>query len=112
MYGSLDRMIEAGLSGVEFYAMNTDMQVLSVSQAPTKLHLGEESTRGLGAGGRPGDGLLPGDHLRRDVVMERRPGMADAVLGAEGREGLGRIQNVHGSVNAPQRVSNFDRPLA
>src|SRR5207237_9230373 len=50
---AVNRMIEAGLGGVDFFAMNTDRQVLGVSLAPTKLPLGENLTRGLGAGGNP-----------------------------------------------------------
>ena len=50
---AVNRMIEAGLSGVDFLAMNTDRQVLGISLAPHKLPLGENLTRGLGAGGNP-----------------------------------------------------------
>ena len=50
---AVDRMIELGLSGVDFIAANTDAQVLRSSQAPQKLQLGPELTRGLGAGGNP-----------------------------------------------------------
>ncbi len=64
---AVNRMIEAGLTGVEFYAMNTDIQVLQVSKAPTKLHLGEESTRGLGAGGNPEIGRLAAEESKREI---------------------------------------------
>ena len=50
---SVNRMIEAGLSGVEFIAANTDLQALSLCQAPIKLQIGPELTRGLGAGANP-----------------------------------------------------------
>ncbi len=50
---SVNRMIEAGLSGVEFIAGNTDAQALGNSKAPTRLQLGLELTRGLGAGANP-----------------------------------------------------------
>ena len=50
---AIDRMIELGLSGVEFIAANTDAQVLSSSLAPQKVQLGPILTRGLGAGGNP-----------------------------------------------------------
>lgn len=49
-------MIQEGLRGVEFIAMNTDAQALNLSQAPTKLRLGDELTKGLGAGGDPNSG--------------------------------------------------------
>ena len=64
---AVNRMIDAGLSGVEFYAMNTDIQVLRVSRAQTKLHLGEESTRGLGAGGNPEIGRLAAEESKREI---------------------------------------------
>ena len=50
---SVNRMIEAGVSGVEFIAMNTDAQVLEPCAAPQKLQLGSNLTKGLGVGGDP-----------------------------------------------------------
>lgn len=48
-----NRMIEAGIQGVEFIAVNTDAQALTLSKAPTRVRLGDKLTRGLGAGGDP-----------------------------------------------------------
>ncbi|UCH36745.1 MAG: hypothetical protein JSV65_10230, partial [Armatimonadota bacterium] len=48
---AVDRMIAAGLRGVEFIAANTDAQALGLCQAERKLQLGQDVTRGLGAGG-------------------------------------------------------------
>ena len=53
---AVNRMIEAGVSGVDFIAINTDSQALLLSNAPVRVHIGEKSTRGLGAGGDPGIG--------------------------------------------------------
>ena len=50
---AVNRMIEAGVQGVEFIALNTDAQALDLSRAPSRLRLGESLTRGLGAGGNP-----------------------------------------------------------
>jgi len=50
---AVDRMITEGLQGVDFIAMNTDAQALGRSQAPTRVRLGNNTTRGLGAGGNP-----------------------------------------------------------
>jgi cell division protein FtsZ len=50
---AVNRMIEAGVSGVDFVAVNTDSQALMLSDAPVRVHIGEKSTRGLGAGGDP-----------------------------------------------------------
>ena len=50
---AVDRMIEAQVQGVEFIAVNTDVQSLEQSSAPTRVHIGNDSTRGLGAGAEP-----------------------------------------------------------
>src|SRR5581483_9019303 len=53
---AVNRMIQAGVRGVEFVAVNTDAQALARSEAPTRLRIGEQLTRGLGAGGNPAIG--------------------------------------------------------
>ena len=53
---AVDRMIEEGLQGVEFVAVNTDAQALMLSQANTRVRVGEKLTRGLGSGGDPETG--------------------------------------------------------
>ncbi|MBA2742317.1 MAG: cell division protein FtsZ [Actinobacteria bacterium] len=50
---ALHRMMDAGISQVDFLAVNTDMQALAVSDAPTKIHIGESVTQGLGSGADP-----------------------------------------------------------
>ena len=55
---AVNRMIEAGVTGVEFIAANTDAQVLELSRAPVKIQLGSERTGGLGCGGDPEIGRL------------------------------------------------------
>ena len=50
---AVDRMIEDNMDGVEFIAVNTDVQDLAKSKAPTKIQIGEKLTKGLGAGGNP-----------------------------------------------------------
>ncbi|MGH3104096.1 MAG: cell division protein FtsZ [Gaiellaceae bacterium] len=50
---AINRMIDAGLNSVEFVAVNTDMQQLQTSEAPTKIHIGRELTQGLGSGADP-----------------------------------------------------------
>lgn len=50
---AVNRMIEEGLSGIEFVTVNTDAQALLLSKAPTRVRIGDKSTRGLGAGGNP-----------------------------------------------------------
>lgn len=53
---AISRMIEAGVSGVDFVAVNTDAQQLQTSPADTVIHIGRDSTRGLGAGADPSIG--------------------------------------------------------
>ena len=50
---AVNRMIEAGVTGVEFMVINTDAQALHYSPAHTKIHIGKDTTRGLGAGADP-----------------------------------------------------------
>ncbi len=64
---AVNRMIDAGLTGVEFIAMNTDIQVLDISAADYKLQLGENLTRGLGAGGNPEVGRNAAEESKSDI---------------------------------------------
>ncbi|HEX2949429.1 MAG TPA: cell division protein FtsZ [Armatimonadota bacterium] len=64
---AVDRMIEAGLGGVEFMVANTDMQALARSAAERKVQLGEDVTRGLGAGGNPEVGQQAAEESRQEL---------------------------------------------
>lgn len=64
---AVNRMIEAGLSGIEFMAMNTDVQVLNISHAQRKFQLGDTCTRGLGAGGNPEIGRLAAEESKSEI---------------------------------------------
>ncbi|HEY3266891.1 MAG TPA: cell division protein FtsZ [Armatimonadota bacterium] len=64
---AVNRMVEAGLAGVEFIAMNTDFQVLNLSTAQKKIQLGENLTRGLGAGGNAEVGREAADESKQDI---------------------------------------------
>ena len=64
---AVNRMIESGLGGVDFLAMNTDSQVLDISLAATKLQLGENLTRGLGAGGNPEIGRSAAEESKSEI---------------------------------------------
>ena len=56
---AVNRMIDAGLSGVEFIACNTDAQALQMTDADIKLNIGHELTKGLGAGANPQSARMP-----------------------------------------------------
>ena len=71
---AINRMIELGLSGVDFIAANTDAQALRNSLAPVKIQLGPQLTRGLGAGGNPEMGEGAAERGRRHpAVRGARP---------------------------------------
>lgn len=65
---AVDRMIDLGLSGVDFITANTDRQVLQRSKAPVKIQLGPKSTRGLGAGGNPEVGRIAAEESWREIA--------------------------------------------
>jgi cell division protein FtsZ len=64
---AVNRMIEAGLRGVEFIATNTDAQALLMSDADLKLDIGRQLTRGLGAGSDPEVGRLAAEEHRSEI---------------------------------------------
>src|SRR5256714_11758361 len=64
---AVNRMIEAGLRGVEFIGGNTDAQTLLMSDAEVKLDIGRETTRGLGAGSDPDIGRSAADEHREEI---------------------------------------------
>jgi cell division protein FtsZ len=64
---AVNRMIEAGLRGVEFIAMNTDAQALLMSEADVKLDIGRDTTRGLGAGSNPEVGRRAAEEHRTEI---------------------------------------------
>jgi cell division protein FtsZ len=78
-------MVEAGLSGVEFVAVNTDAQALLMTEADVKIHIGSTATRGLGAGADPRVGLAAAEESR-DELKEALKG-ADMVFVTAGEGG-------------------------
>jgi len=64
---AVDRMIDEGLSGIEFIAINTDAQALLRSSAPIRVRIGDKSTRGLGAGGDPKVGRIAAEESADDL---------------------------------------------
>lgn len=65
---AVNRMIASGLKGVEFIAMNTDAQALSMSKAEKRLQIGAKLTKGLGAGARPDVGEKAAIESREDIL--------------------------------------------
>ena len=65
---AVNRMIESGMTGVEFWALNTDAQVLEMSGTTNRLRLGSKITRGLGAGGNPSIGQKAAEESREEIA--------------------------------------------
>jgi cell division protein FtsZ len=82
---AVNRMVDAGLSGVEFIAVNTDAQALMMCDADVKIHIGAKVTRGLGAGADPAVGLAAAQESR-DELKEALKG-ADMVFVTAGEGG-------------------------
>ncbi len=72
---AVNRMVDAGLKGVEFIAINTDAQALLMCDADVKLHIGGKVTRGLGAGANP--------EVGREAAEESRDEIREALKGAD-----------------------------
>ena len=64
---AVNRMVEAGLKGVDFVAINTDRQALSLSKAQTKIQIGDKLTKGLGAGAIPDIGRRAAEESREEI---------------------------------------------
>jgi cell division protein FtsZ len=87
---AVNRMIEAGVEGVEFIAINTDAQALHYSKAQVKLHIGHETTRGLGAGADPTAGQKAAEESYDEIKAAiEGADMIFITIGAGGGTGSG-----------------------
>ncbi len=87
---AINRMVDAGVDGVEFIAINTDAQALHHSRAKTKIHIGKDATRGLGAGADPS----VGEKAAQESIDEIKKALEGAdmifiTIGAGGGTGSG-----------------------
>jgi cell division protein FtsZ len=82
---AIDRMVATGMDGVEFIAVNTDIQALHSSQATMRLCIGNELARGMGSGGKPIAGQQAAEESQRDLA--RQLAGADMVCIAAGMGG-------------------------
>lgn len=87
---AINRMVDAGVDGVEFIAVNTDAQALHHSKATKKIHIGKEATRGLGAGADPAVGQKAAEESI-DEIRQALEGadMVFVTIGAGGGTGSG-----------------------
>lgn len=87
---AINRMIEAGVHGVDFIAVNTDAQALHHSLASVKIHIGRDATRGLGAGADPTVGKMAAEESRDEIASALEGAdMIFVTLGAGGGTGSG-----------------------
>ncbi len=82
---AVNRMVDAGLKGVEFISVNTDRQALGMSLATTKIHIGEKLTKGLGAGAIPDVGRRAAEESREEIAQSLKG--ADLVFVTAGMGG-------------------------
>ena len=94
---AVNRMIEEGLKGVEFIAINTDSQALLFSEADVKLDIGREATRGLGAGANPAVGRQSAEDHKSEIEDSLRGAdMVFVTAGEGGGTGTGAAPVVAG----------------
>jgi cell division protein FtsZ len=87
---AINRMVEAGIEGVEFIVINTDAQALHHSKASVKIHIGKDATRGLGAGADPAIGEKAATESREEIKKAiEGADMVFVTLGAGGGTGSG-----------------------
>ncbi|MFZ4639630.1 MAG: cell division protein FtsZ [Nodosilinea sp.] len=82
---AVNRMIHSGLSGIEFWSVNTDAQALDHTEVSNTLHIGQKLTRGLGAGGNPAIGEKAAEESRDEIA--KALGSADLVFITAGMGG-------------------------
>jgi cell division protein FtsZ len=89
---AVNRMIEDGIQGVEFIAINTDAQALMLAKAPTRVRIGEKLTRGLGAGGDPEIGRKSAEESAEDLYnVLKGADMIFVTAGLGGGTGTGAV---------------------
>ena len=87
---AINRMIESGIKGVEFIAVNTDRQALQISKANTRIQIGEKLTRGLGAGANPDIGSQAAEESKSEIAeVLRGADMVFVTAGMGGGTGTG-----------------------
>jgi cell division protein FtsZ len=87
---AINRMVDAGIENVEFIAVNTDAQALHHSKANKKIHIGKDTTRGLGAGADPAVGELAAEESREEIKQAiQGADMVFVTIGAGGGTGSG-----------------------
>jgi cell division protein FtsZ len=112
---AINRMVDSGVDGIEFVAVNTDGQALLNSRAPLAVRIGDKLTKGLGAGGRPEIGLRAAEESAESLAeMVRGTDMVFIAAGMGGGTGTGaspviaRIAKSAGSLTVGVVTRPFD----
>jgi cell division protein FtsZ len=112
---AINRMVDAGVDGIEFVAVNTDGQALLSSRAPLCVRIGDKLTKGLGAGGRPEVGLRAAEESAESIgEMVRNADMIFIAAGMGGGTGTGaspiiaRIAKAAGALTVGVVTRPFD----
>lgn len=112
---AINRMVDAGVDGIEFVAVNTDGQALLNSRAPLCVRIGDKLTKGLGAGGRPEVGLRAAEESAESIgEMVRNADMIFIAAGMGGGTGTGaspiiaRIAKAAGALTVGVVTRPFD----
>ena len=112
---AVDRMIAEGIQGIEFIAVNTDGQALNLSKAPTRVRIGDKSTRGLGAGGNPEMGKRAAEESADELyAVLKGADMVFVTAGMGGGTGTGAapiISQIAREINA-LTIGVVTRPFA
>ena len=117
---AVNRMIDAGIAEVEFIAVNTDVQQLAMSEAPLKIHIGSDLTRGLGSGSDSDVGKRAAEEAYDQIKRALRGSdMVFVTAGEGGGTGSGaapvvakiaaRARRAHGRRSSPRRSSSRAR---
>src|SRR5436305_826314 len=98
---AVNRMVDAGLTGVEFVAVNTDAQALLMCEADVKIHIGAKATRGLGAGANP--------EVGKEAATESRDELKEALKGSGSGQGENRAgEAARHAVSSPLLESSIE----
>ena len=103
---AVNRMVDSGIRGVEFVAVNTDRQALLLSKAASKIQIGEKITRGLGAGANPDIGAQAAEESNNEITEALRG--ADMVFVTAGMGGRNRNRCSTNSCSMCKRNGNIN----
>ena len=104
---AVNRMVDSGIKGVDFIAVNTDRQALLLSKAASKIQIGEKITRGLGAGANPDIGAQAAEESKAEITEALRGAdMVFVTAGMGGGTGTGAAPIVASCAKRNGNINN------